>query len=168
MLDSYMPIHSVSCLAIVERSILDILLSGPKDPIPLHHFGLKEIKAKVDLMEDQFDCPMLFDPALIPDLAVAGQNVGAWGQGVAVYGATKGYKHPCTMPTLMSSMYGFECKEEMDDTKKYLLAHGGYQLEQVSLPIHSHFNVLYYLMIHYISYVIDLPIHTVSCLLTVC
>ena len=163
-----MPIHSVSCLAIVEQSILDILLSGPKDPIPLHHFGLKEIKAKVDLMEDQFDCPMLFDPALIPDPAVAGQNVSAWGQGVAVYGAAKGFKHPRTMPTLMSSMYGFECEEEMDDTKKYLLAHGGYQLEQVSLPIHSHYNVLYYLTIRYISYVIDLPIHTVSCLLTIC
>ena len=93
---------------------------------------MKEIKAKVDLMEDQFDHPMLFDPALIMDPAVAGQNVSAWGQGVAMYGAAKGFKHPRTMPTLMSSMYGFECEEEMDDTKKYLLAHGGYQLEQVS------------------------------------
>ena len=37
-------------------------------------------------MEDQFDRPMLFNPALIMDPAVAGQNVGAWGQGVAVYG----------------------------------------------------------------------------------
>ena len=135
---------------------------------PLRHFGLKEIKAKVDLMEDQFDRPMLFNPSLIPDPAVAGQNVGAWGQGVAVYGAAKGYKRPCTMPTLMSSMYGFECEEEMDDTKRYLLAHGGYQLEQVSLPIRSLCNVLYYLTICYISYVTDLPIHTVSCLLTVC
>ena len=119
-------------------------------------------------MEDQFDRPMLFDPALILDPAVAGQNIGAWGQGVAVYGAAKGYKHPRTMPTLMSSMYGFECEEEMDDTKRYLLAHGGYQLEQVSLPMRSLCNVLYYLMMRYISYVIDLPIHTVSCLLTVC
>ena len=138
-----MPMHSISCLTIIERSILDILLLGPKDPIPLCHFGLKEIKAKVDLMEDQFDHPMLFDPALIPDPAVAGQNIGAWGQGVAVYGAAKGFKHSHTTPTLMSSMYGFECEEEMDDTKWYLLAHGGYQLEQVSLPIHSHFNVLF-------------------------
>ena len=82
---------------------------------------------------------------------------------MAVYGATKGFKRPRTMPTLMSSMYGFECEEEMDDTKKYLLAHGGYQLEQVSLPTHSHFNVLYCLMLHYISYVIGLPIHSISC-----
>ena len=108
------------------------MLSGPKDPLPLCHFGLKEIRAKVDLMEDRFDRPMTFDPALIPDPPVAGQNVGAWGQGVAMYGATKGFKRPHTMPTLMSSMYGFECEEEMDETKKYLLAHGGYQLEQVS------------------------------------
>ena len=68
------------------------MLIGPKDPIPLRHFGLKETKAKVDLMEDQYDLPMRFDLELIPDLAVAGQNVGAWGQGVAVYGAAKGYR----------------------------------------------------------------------------
>ena len=108
------------------------MLIGPKDPIPLRHFGLKETKAKVNLMEDLYDCPMEFDPELIPDLAVAGQNVGAWGQGVAMYGAARGYKQPRTMPTLMASMYGFECEEEMEDTKQYLLSHGGYQLEQVS------------------------------------
>ena len=68
------------------------MLSGPKDPIPLQHFRLKETRAKVDLMEDLYDCPMVFDPARIPDLAVAGQNVGAWGQGVAMYGAARGYK----------------------------------------------------------------------------
>ena len=68
------------------------MLIGPKDPIPLQHFGLKETKAKVDLMEDLYDRPMEFNPELIPDRAVAGQNVGAWGQGVAVYGAARGYK----------------------------------------------------------------------------
>ena len=68
------------------------MLSGPKDPIPLRHFGLKETKAKVDLMEDQYDHPMEFEPVLIPDPAVAGQNVGTWGQGVAMYGAARGYK----------------------------------------------------------------------------
>ena len=163
-----MPTHSISCLVNVDRSTLDILISGLKDPLPLHHFGLKEIRAKVDLMEDRFDRPMVFDPAQIKDPAIAGQNIGAWGQGVAVYGAAKGFKHPRTTPTLMSSMYGFECEEEMDDTKKYLLAHGGYQLEQVSLPTLSHFNVFYYLTIRYILYVIGLPIHSVSCLLTAC
>ena len=32
----------------------------------------------------------------------------------------------------MASMFGFDCEEEMADTKQYLLSHGGYQLEQVS------------------------------------
>ena len=31
----------------------------------------------------------------------------------------------------MASMFGFECEEEMANTKQYLLTHGGYQLEQV-------------------------------------
>ena len=114
-----------------ERSTLGMLI-GPKDPIPLRHFSLKETKAKVDLMEDLYDRPMEFNPELIPDPAVAGQNVGAWDQGVAVYGAARGYRRPHTMPTLMASMYGFGCEEEMEDTKRYLLSHGGYQLEQVS------------------------------------
>ena len=108
------------------------MFSVPKDPIPLRHFGLKETKVRVDLMEDQYDHPMLFEPDLIPDPAVAGESVSAWGQGVAVYGAARGYKRPRTMPTLLASMLGFECEEEMADTKQYLLAHGGYQLEQVS------------------------------------
>ena len=55
------------------------MLSGPKDPIPLRHFGLRETRVKVDLMEDQYDHPLAFDEARIPpDPAVAGQNVGAW------------------------------------------------------------------------------------------
>ena len=90
--------HTVPCLATAKRSIMDILLLGPKDPIPLQHFGLKEVKARVDLMEDWFDHPMVFDLAQIPDPAVAGQSVGACGQGVAVCGAAKGYKHPHTTP----------------------------------------------------------------------
>ena len=109
----------------------------------------------MDLMEDQFDCPMSFDPALITDPAVAGQGTGAWGQGVAVYGAAKGYKHPRTMPTLMSNMFGFECEEEMDDAKKYLLLHRGYQLRSL-------FNVFDNRTMRYFSCIIDLPMHTVS------
>ena len=107
------------------------MLSGPKDPIPLRHYGLAETRAKVDLMEDEFDRPMLFEPDLILDPAVAGESIGAWGQGVDVVGAARGYKRSRTTPTLLASMLGFECEEEMEDTKRYLLAHGGYQLEQV-------------------------------------
>ena len=126
--------HSYSCLGArlsIKRSTWG-MFSVPKDPIPLHHYGLKETKARVDLMEDQYDHPMLFEPDLIPDPAVAGENIGAWGQGVAVYGAARGYKRPRSTPTLLASMLGFECEEEMADTKQYLLAHGSYQLEQVS------------------------------------
>ena len=46
------------CLTVIKWPTLGVL-SGPRDPIPLRHFGAKEILAKVDLMEDQFDCPWL-------------------------------------------------------------------------------------------------------------
>ena len=74
------------------------MLSVPKDPIPLCHFGLAETKVKVDLMEDEFDRPMLFEPDLVPDPAVAGESIGAWGQGVDVVGAARGYKCSRTTP----------------------------------------------------------------------
>ena len=63
---------------------------------------------KVDLMEDQYDRPMVFDEAqILPDPAVAGQGISTWGQGVVMYGAARGYRQLHTMPTLMSSMYDF-------------------------------------------------------------
>ena len=109
------------------------MLSGPKDPIPLWHFGLKEMLAKVNLLEDQFDCLMAFNEALVPpNPFVPGQGVSAWGEGIAMYGAARCYRQQHTMPTLMASMFGFDYKEEMADTKQYLLSHGGYQLKQVS------------------------------------
>ena len=48
-----------------------------------------------------------------------------------MYGAARGWRQLHTMPTLMASMYGFKCEEEMADMKQYLLSHSGYQLEQV-------------------------------------
>ena len=53
-----------------------------KESYPTQAFGLKETKAKVDLMEDLYDHPMEFDEAWVPPASVAGQGVGAWGEGV--------------------------------------------------------------------------------------
>ena len=64
-----------------------------KNPIPLQHFGKKEILAKIDLMEDLYDWPMTFDEGLIPAHVVpiaAGEEIGSWGYGVLVYGAARG------------------------------------------------------------------------------
>ena len=63
---------------------------APKDPIPLRHLGKKEVLAKINLMEDQYNEPMVFDASRIPSQVppvVAGQDRGAWGYGIGVYGA---------------------------------------------------------------------------------
>ena len=59
-----------------------------QDPIRLKHFGKKEILAKIDLMEPEYDVPMAFDNARTPSTpAAAGQNIGEWGYGIGVFGA---------------------------------------------------------------------------------
>ena len=103
-----------------------------KDPIPLCHFGKWEILAKIDLMENQFDVPMSFDEHQVPSVPfVPGQDISAWGKGVAVYGAARGHRRECKTTLLMADMYGFVSGEEMEDTMAYLLSHGQYQFEQV-------------------------------------
>ena len=89
---------------------------------------------KIDLMEGEYDLPMKFDESLIPDSpAAAGENIGEWGYGVAVYSAARGHPRAKETPSLMADMYGFTSEEEMSDTKAYLCSHGDYQLEQVGV-----------------------------------
>ena len=77
---------------------------------------------------------MKFNESLIPDSpAAAGENIGEWGYGVAVYGAARGHPRAKETPSLMVDMYGFASEEEMSDTKAYLCLHGDYQLEQVGV-----------------------------------
>ena len=103
-----------------------------QDPIKLKHFGLHGILQKIDMMEGEYDIPMRFDHSRIPSVpTAAGQNIGEWGYGVAVYGTARGHHWAQETPSLMADMYAFGCKEEMAETKEYLRAHGNYQLEQV-------------------------------------
>ena len=83
-------------------------------------------------MEDQFDIPMIFDEHQVPSVPfVPGQDISAWGEGVAVYGAARGHRRECKTLSLMADMFGFASEEEVEDTKAYLLSHGWYQLEQI-------------------------------------
>ena len=43
-----------------------VLVSAVKDTIPLRHFGKREVLTKINLMEDQYDILMQFDPDHIP------------------------------------------------------------------------------------------------------
>ena len=91
------------------------------DPIQLKHFGRREILKKIDLMEPEFDQPMMFD------------EIGSWGYGVQVYRAARGHKRKRETPSLLADMCGFSCEEEMQEARQYLWIHGNYQIEQVSV-----------------------------------
>ena len=72
---------------------------------------------KIDLMEGEYNLPMRFDESLIPDSpAAAGENIGEWGYGEAVYGVARGHCRAKETPSLMANMYGF-ASEKMSDTK---------------------------------------------------
>ena len=59
-------------------------------------------------MEDQFDIPMIFNEHWVPSVPfVPGQDIGDWGEGVAVYGATRGYGRECKTLSLVADMFGF-------------------------------------------------------------
>ena len=107
-----------------------------QDPIRLKHFGKKEVLAKIDLMELEYDIPMAFDDTQIPSTpAAAGQNIGEWGYGIGVFGVVRVHACECETPSLLADMCGFKSEEEMEDTKAYLCSHGGYQLEQVGVDL---------------------------------
>ena len=84
-------------------------------------------------MEPEFDVPMAFDDSRVPNQpAAAGVDVGSWGYGVQVYGASRGHCRKKETLSLIADMFGFSCGEEMTDAKQYLRTHGNYQIEQVS------------------------------------
>ena len=57
-------------------------------------------------MEGEYDLPMRFDENLIPDSpAAAGQPIGEWGYGVAIFGAARGHCRARETPSLMADMY---------------------------------------------------------------
>ena len=83
-------------------------------------------------MEEQYYIPMTFNEDQVPSVPfVPGQDIGAWGEGVTVYGAARGHRRESKNPLLMADMFGFASEEEMEDTKAYLWSHSRYQLEQV-------------------------------------
>ena len=104
------------------------------DLIQLKHFGRREILKKIDLMEPEFDQPMMFDHSRVPDWPVtSGAEIGSWGYGMQVYGVARGHKRKRETPSLLADMCGFSCEEEMQDPRQYLWSHSNYQIEQASV-----------------------------------
>ena len=87
-------------------------------------------------MEAEYNVPMHFDPALLPDSSTAvGPDIqhGLWDYGMEVAGDCKRYPKKQT-PTLEVGMYGFVGGggEELLTVKGYLYSLGAYQLVAVS------------------------------------
>ena len=102
---------------------------GPNE-ILLKYYGKRELLRKISNMEAEYDVPMHFNPALLPESSAAvGPDIqhGLWDYGMEVAGAPKKY-HKKQTPTLEAGMYGFTGGEELFAVKGYLYAHSAYQL----------------------------------------
>ena len=100
----------------------------------LIHYGRKEVLARIQAMEDEYDVPMAYvDPGpTIPGAAPTSDPDKPWGEGITVVGPAQPLKGRIT-PSLMADSYGFRGEEEWIRVQKYLKAHGGWQLEQVGV-----------------------------------
>ena len=112
---------------------------GPNE-ILLKHYGKRELLGKIVNMEAEYDVPMHFNPALLPESSAAvGPDIqhGLWDYGVEVAGDPKRY-HKKQTPTLEAGMYGFTGGEELLAVKGYLYAHSAYQL----VAVRCHFGAV--------------------------
>ena len=121
-------------ILLVTLQLFLSFVPGCQDPIHLKHFGKREILKKIDLMEPEFDQPMMFDESRVLDQpAGAGAEIGSWGYGVQVYRVVRGHKRKKETPSLLTDMCGISSEEEMQDERQYLQTHSNYQIEQVSV-----------------------------------
>ena len=102
-------VNYVVTLYIDYSLISSSVFAEVQDPIRLKHFGKKEILAKIDLMELEYDIPMAFDDTQIPSTpAAAGQNIREWGYGIGVFGAAHGHACEHETPSPLADMCGFK------------------------------------------------------------
>ena len=87
--------HRMSVQVTWSSYYILVLVSAVKDPMPLRHYGKKEMLAKIDLMEYWYDVPIQLDPDHIPSNATpaaVGGEVRSWGHGVAMFRAARGHR----------------------------------------------------------------------------
>ena len=112
---------------------------GPNE-ILLKHYGKRELLRKIANMEAEYDVPMNFNPALLPESSAAvGPDIqhGLWDYSVEVAGDPKRYRKKQT-PTLEAGMYRFTGGKELLAVKGYLYTHGAYQC----VAVRCHFGAI--------------------------
>ena len=91
----------------VSLQLFSSLVPGCQDSICLKHFGKREILKKINLMEPEFNQPMI-DESRVPDQpAAAAAEIGSLGYGVQVYGVARGHRRKKETPSLLADMCGF-------------------------------------------------------------
>ena len=98
------------------------------------HFGRREVLARIEAMEVEYDQPLAYvDPGpAIPGAEPTGDLTQPWGDGIVVWGTTQLQRCQQT-PSLMVDSYSFRGEEEWGRVQQYLKSHGGWQLEQVGV-----------------------------------
>ena len=113
------------------RSLVLVYVWLLVDPpaLPLIHYGKREVLAVISSMEGEYN--VILDWRSSTGSVPPGATM-QWGSSIIIAGEVKRI-HGLKRKSFMANMYGFANDGELQAIKAYLLSHGNFEIEQVSL-----------------------------------
>ena len=97
--------------------------------LPLIHYGKREVRSVISSMEGEYNAILDWrsSTSSVPPGATT-----QWGSSIVISGQAKRI-HGSKQKSFMADMYGFASDGELQAIKAYLLSHGNFEIEQVTL-----------------------------------
>ena len=97
--------------------------------LPLVHYGKREVRSVISSMEGEYKAILDWrgSTSSVPPGATT-----QWGSSIVISGQAK-RNHGSKRKSFMADMYGFASNGELQAIKAYLLSHGNFEIEQVTL-----------------------------------
>ena len=97
--------------------------------LPLVHYGKREVRSVISSMEGEYNAILDWrsSTSSVPPGATT-----QWGSSIVISGQVKRI-HGSKQKSFMADMYGFANDGELQAIKAYLLSHGNFEIEQVTL-----------------------------------
>ena len=128
---SRLPCHlrSLAFVNIWLLAFLNIWLLADPPALPLIHYGKREVLEVISSMEGDYNAVLDWRSSTgsVPPGATT-----QWGSNIIIAGEVKKI-HGSKRKSFMADMYGFANDGELQTIRAYLLSHGNFEIEQVTL-----------------------------------